>query len=457
MLWNMAVVLIAVGLTLFVLRTAFRVALLRETDQLLREDATEIELAAMAMHPDIEAIHAEITRHTESHRHRGLFVQLFDINEKPIWTSRGAGKDPLPLRPHLKKNGLFSSDSYRSLDKDMEGEAAQSFHGFRVGSDLHLVEEDVRDLTWLMMASMGIVVLLVPVGAYLVAVRATRPVAEIIDTTMKMRPQKLEERFPVRGTGDELDRLSETINGFLDRIAKFLRSNREFVANAAHELRSPLAAIGAAAELALSRDRSSTEYKEVLSDISDKCEHFRVLVNQLLIIAEAESVPALIAEKVCLTDIVVKSLGMFRDVAEHKEIELEAHIGRSVMVEGYSRLVQQLVNNLLDNAIKYTPEHGQIKINLTREWDKVILKVEDNGVGISSADLPHVFDRFFRSDRSRQREGDQPGGFGLGLSICKAVVESMGGTISVGQRSPRGSVFTVRWPAPSEVVFSNKQ
>ena len=285
MLWNISVVLISVVLTLLALRTSFRVTLLRETDQLLKEDALEIELAAEAMHPDANAIHAEVIRHTSSHRHRGLFIQLFDTKENVVFSSVDINTNLLPQNHYNQSNSLLTSGRFRFLDIKLDGDVSTLFAGFRVGSSMDLVEEDVESLSWLMLASMGFVVLIAPVGGYILAVQATKPVADIINTTSRLRPQNLTERFVIKGTGDELDRLAITINGFLDRIATFIEKKREFIANAAHELRSPLTAIGAASELALARERTPEEYRETLGEISDKCEHFRLLINQLLLLS----------------------------------------------------------------------------------------------------------------------------------------------------------------------------
>ena len=139
MLWNISVVLISVVLTLIALRTSFRVTLLRETDQLLREDAIEIELAANAMHPDLNDIRAEIERHTASHKHRGLFVQLYDKNKKPVFSSLDLEGIPLPKNPVRISNTLLTSEGFRFLDKSLQGNVAKDFSGFRVGSRMDLV------------------------------------------------------------------------------------------------------------------------------------------------------------------------------------------------------------------------------------------------------------------------------------------------------------------------------
>jgi len=446
MLWNISVVLISVFLTLLALRTSFRVTILRETDQLLREDAIEIQLAADAMHPDIKAIRAEIERHTASHKHRGLFIQMYDKKNKLVFSSLDLEGKPLPKNPIKSSGKLLTAEGFRFLDKSLQGSAAIDFSGFRVGSRMDLIEEDIQSLSWLMLASMGFVVLIAPVGGYILAVQATKPIADIINTTSKLRPQNLTERFIIKGTGDELDRLTITINGFLDRIATFIEKKREFVANAAHELRSPLAAIGAASELALARDRTPEEYRETLGEISDKCDHFRLLINQLLLIAETEAGATLPHQVVQMNMVVEKAYEMFKDVALQQKILFKLDCTNSAPVLGEARQIQQVVNNLIDNALKFTSEGGTIVVKLYKETNKVVLNVSDTGMGISKEDHSKVFERFFQADRSHTKNAGDLGGNGLGLSICKAIVESMGGTISVASAPMKGSIFTIILP-----------
>ncbi len=452
MLWNIGVVLLSVLLTLLVLRTSFRVTLLRETDQLLREDAIEIELAANAMHPDLKAIYAEVDRHTSSHRHRGMFVQLFDVNEKLIWSSLGVNDGKMPENPHKKANQFFTSNGFRLFDKDLDGNVSQSFHGFRVGSNLALVEADVESLSWLMLTCMGLLIILAPIGGYLLAVQATKPVSKIIDITSRLRPQNLSERFVIYGTGDELDRLASTINGFLDRIAMFIQKKKEFVANAAHELRSPLTAIGTASEIALSKERTPEEYQETLAEISEKCDHFRLLINQLLLLAETDSNTDDSRQVIQLDIVLEKAFEMFLETATLQQIDLKINSSQTVLIPAEARQIQQVVNNLIDNAIKFTPKGGMILLQLFLENGQAHLEVTDTGIGIGAADLPFVFDRFFQADKSHHKTQNESGGNGLGLSICKAIVESLSGTISVSSALGKGTTITVLLPLVSQVL-----
>ncbi len=287
-----------------------------------------------------------------------------------------------------------------------------------------------------------------PLGGYLLAGRATRPIAQIIDTTERLHPSCLQERLPLRGSHDELDKLSRTINGFLDRIAAYVQQGREFTANAAHELRSPLTALQSSLEVALNADRTVDEYKEMLATLLEECGHMRVLINQLLLLAEEDSGRIALNPKASRLDqIVASSLEMFQVVAEAAEVELTARKIEPILIRGDGNRLWQVVNNLLDNAVKFTPSSGQIVLEcrLDESTRQAILVVKDTGIGIAGEDLPHIFERFYQGDKARQREKPSRG-TGLGLSICESVVAAHGGTIEVVSTPGAGSTFTVRLP-----------
>jgi signal transduction histidine kinase len=295
----------------------------------------------------------------------------------------------------------------------------------------------------------GFVLLIAPATGYWLASRAVGPLGKITQTAARLRPSRLQERLPVRGTGDELDQLAVTVNGFLDRIAVYLQQKRDFLAHAAHELRSPLAAIRSSVEVALNGDRSKEEYENLLIDIIDEGAALETLVNQLLLISETEA-EHLKSEysAVKLDTIVAQTVNMFQGVAESREITLELHSSGPMHVLGNRNLLRQLANNLVDNAIKYTPAGGRVTVELNHEErsNTAVLTVSDTGIGIAPEDVPRVFDRFFRADRSRTKFTDAVG-TGLGLSICQAVIVAHGGEITCQSEPAVGTRLVVRLPA----------
>ncbi|HEX3726418.1 MAG TPA: HAMP domain-containing sensor histidine kinase, partial [Pirellulales bacterium] len=258
-------------------------------------------------------------------------------------------------------------------------------------------------------------------------------------------------------TGDELDQLSRTINRFLDLLADYLDRNREFVANAAHELRSPLAAVQSSVEVTLNSDRTVEEYQDLLCEIADQCAQLRVLVNQLLLLAEIDAVRSPVEKRPLQFDqLLEKSVDMFRGAAEERGLTLSSALDLDVMIEGDGNRLRQVVNNLIDNSLKFTPRGGNVLVTLRRDAVRrqVVLKVVDTGMGISADDLPHVFERFYRGDKSRQRENLTYGN-GLGLSICKSIVAAHGGTIQVHSNVGQGAAFEVHLPIAARDADAN--
>jgi signal transduction histidine kinase len=311
----------------------------------------------------------------------------------------------------------------------------------------------------LVMAVGMMVLILSPLVGHLLTNRTIQPLAQMIRTTGRLHPGQFGERLPIRGTGDELDSLAHTINGLLDRIAKYLQQEHDFLANAAHDLRTPLAAIRSSVEVALGSARTDEEYRELLGVVIEQCSTLQTLVNQLLLLAETDSDRLRTdVEPVQFDQVVARVVEMFQGVADDHGIVLRCSELPSVAVSGNRHHLWQVVSNLLDNAIKFTAARTKradgapyVAVELVRDDQSGVtrLTVRDSGVGIDSGHLPQIFDRFFRGDQARGRDGS--GGTGLGLSICKAIVDAHGGQISVTSQPGRGSTFTVTLPLAASV------
>lgn len=443
--WNTIVVLLTVVATLFGVREGLRRTLLRETDNLLSDDVQEVRQAIEQLYPDEEAIIDEMRRKATSHADRGLFLRLVDGEGKILYSSpKFPTLQDHPPSTSTKPRIVHTAD-YRLALLRLERPKSYTFE-IQVGSDLNFIEEDVSRLTDQMLIAGMAILVLAPLGGYWLAGRATHPLAHINSTAAGLRPSHMEERLPIRGTGDELDRLSITINKFLDLIGEYLERNREFVANAAHELRSPLAAIQSSVEVTLNSDRTVEEYKVLLDEIFTECRGLGVLVNQLLLLAENDSPEReVVKEHVPLDHLVKTSVDMFGGAAEERGIDLHVRRFVPVTVLGDGGRLRQVINNLIDNSLKFTPSGGQVLVDLEQNHDtgEALICVSDNGSGIPPEDIPHIFERFYRGDKSRRRENPTRGS-GLGLSICQSIVHAHGGEIAVQSRVGRGAQFTVR-------------
>jgi signal transduction histidine kinase len=462
MLWNALAVLVTGLAILAALREGVRYTLIYDLDQVLKEDIKEISLNLQgAGNLDWYDLQEELNRKARGHDFHGWFVQFYDVRGNPTWASINSPALP-PLTPEQKQADAFTFDDHRIVHRALPNQLTEA-GSVCVGCSQRFVGRDMARIDRLVLLVGALVLLAAPLGGYLLAGRTTRLLSNLISRTERLRPSELNERLPIRGTGDELDSLARTVNGLLDRIGDYLRQKHDFLANAAHELRTPLAAIRSSVEVALNSERSESEYQELLSEVIEQCMALQNLVNQLLLLAETDADRLKTnTEPFSLDHLVGRAMEMFHAVAEDHGIKLRAGPMPPTAVAGNRHHLRQVINNLLDNAIKFTAikyepgsphfdakrrAHGEIVVDLMRDDEKkrAQLRICDNGIGIPAEHLPQLFNRFYRVDKSRSRESG-PGGTGLGLSICKAIVEAHYGTITVESTVERGTTFIISLP-----------
>jgi heavy metal sensor kinase len=283
---------------------------------------------------------------------------------------------------------------------------------------------------------------LAAIGGLFLSRQALRPVAASIRTARRLDPENLSERLPLTGAGDELDELAGTINGLLDRLAVYHNQIIRFTADASHELRSPLGAMRAAVEVALQKPRGNEEYRSTLASLGEQCDRLTSLVNSLLLLARADAGEiAITREPVDLASIAREVAELFDPVAEEKGVDLVTEATEPVTVTGDSSRLRQLVTNLLDNALRFTERGGSVAVRVGRSEELAKIQVRDTGRGIPSEHLSHVFERFYQADAARAS-----GGCGLGLSICRWIVQAHGGSIGATTAEEKGTEFLVELP-----------
>jgi signal transduction histidine kinase len=230
----------------------------------------------------------------------------------------------------------------------------------------------------------------------------------------------------------------------LVRLESSFKQQQRFVADASHELRTPLAVLRGETEVALAQQRSIDEYKASLNLIKDEAEQLSRIVEDLFILARQPfDAPAIMRERVSLDKVVGECARAAQVLAARKELKLTVNANKPLSLIGDDELLQRMILNLLDNAVKYTPAGGEVSLDLAGHNGDARITVRDTGIGIPEKDQPYIFDRFYRVDKARSRA---MGGAGLGLSIAHWIAEAHGGTISVESQPGRGSAFTVELP-----------
>lgn len=451
--WNSLVVLIAALLAMFAVREGMRLTIEHGAQETLRDEATELELAVTESYPDLNRIHEEFARKVLAHSQHDWFAGLLDDRGQTVWKSNNFPDEWFEDSSHRTAMRPFEFDrtSNMLLVRHPVRTNDQTRFVVILGEPTQFINNDVSDLTKVMLMIGGALLFVAPIGGYLLARRATEPVREIIKTTRSLNPSQLDNRLQVRGTGDELDQISIEINSFVDQISKYLRTHRDFIANAAHELRSPLTAIQTSVEVSLAKDRSIDEYREELETVSEQCEHLRYLINQLLELAETDAAgQTTMIEEFDMASMIRQSINAFEGVAEEKGISIQAILPAHMQVKGNESKLRQVFNNLLDNALKFGPEGGHVDVELATAADGLKLAIRDTGPGVPDDRLEKIFERFFQIDRSRQRTS--PRGNGLGLSICRSIIELHGGSIHA-TNLPRGLSVEVNLPNPNDLAM----
>jgi heavy metal sensor kinase len=323
-----------------------------------------------------------------------------------------------------------------------------------VGSESYLIQsafemddfyEALHQFALLLFISIPLLLVCAAAGGYWISTRALAPVDQITQTARTISAQNLSSRLAVPKTGDELQRLSETVNGMLERLEAAFKKITQFTADASHELRTPVAVMRTRAELSLRKARSADEYRDVIAEVLAELEKTTALIEQLMFLARADSGgETLHFSATNVTEVLREACHQGSALAEAKQIGFQEHIsGDSMWIQGDASSLRRLFLILIDNAVKYTPASGQVEVSLQRNNGFAVAEVRDTGIGIAETDLPNVFERFYRADKARTRES---GGVGLGLSIGRWITEVHAGAIEVHSSPGHGSVFQVRLP-----------
>jgi heavy metal sensor kinase len=319
---------------------------------------------------------------------------------------------------------------------------------------LHDQDDLLEGASYALIVAVPLALLLASVGGYFLARKSLAPVAEMSEKAASIGSANLHERLPVINERDELGGLARVINALLARLDASFEQQRRFMADASHELRTPVSIVRSEADVALSQvTRSNEELRESLAVIQDEARRQTRIVEDLFTLARADAGQYRLSSQNFYLDELAGEVALaVRTLVAERGLTLQLDAAEELPFRGDESLLRRLLLNLLDNAIKHTPRGGALTVSCKREGARYVINVGDTGTGIPAEARPHIFDRFYRADGARSRAEDDgadlTSGSGLGLSIARWVAEAHGGSLELLYSSAAGSAFQLTLPAP---------
>ena len=434
--------LVAFGFMYFIL-SAYLEQHDREGIQLeLKEYAEEYQTMGM------EVLEEDILLEKRVDKLNAPFVRIADPNNKTLFIS-GPNHSADFYLGQLEKEKLLVADHWVVL-RGSEGHESLEINSLRLSDDnLLQLGKSVRgrmetlarfrQISALIMIPM---ILFGFAGGAFLAFRTLRPIRNLIHSVRSIEKGEMHTRVPRHYTGDELDDLVTLFNAMLERIESLIKGMRAALDNVAHDLRTPMMRLRSTIELALQSEQSESDSRETLMDCAEESERIMTMLNTLMDISEAETgVLKLNVEQINVASLIEDAVELYSHVADEKKVVLYVEVPGELSLNADRNRMSQVMANLLDNAIKYTSGGGRVVIKAYQRGEDIVMVIEDNGDGIPLEELPRIWDRLYRGDKSRSHRG-----LGLGLSLVKAVVQSHGGSIEVSSEPNKGSRFTLVFP-----------
>ncbi|HUL29977.1 MAG TPA: ATP-binding protein [Thermodesulfobacteriota bacterium] len=452
-LWYVLTFLGSAIVVCLILYVGLRYRLLREVDQFLLDETTEME-RVLSKEPKETYFLMRFEDEVMARKYYPFFFQILDPNGKPLYVSEGFREIGYELQEKVlinagnRKETLEEIDSYGgkmafriiSTPVFKNGKLTEIM---QLGTRLYFVRQNLSHFRNNILAVLPVILVLGTLGGWVLARRSLAPIGYIASKAENITSKNLSERLTPRGTDDEMDVLIRTINEMIARLESSFNRMAEFTADASHELKTPICAMRGEAEVLLLRERNAEEYQEGLAHFIEQFDHLNQMINDLILLSKADTTQVELKMTPLRLDHLMKNLcNLFQVLAEQKNIALETGPLEGITVIGDKVRLQQLFTNLIDNAIKYT-YRGAIHITVEKDERAALVKIIDTGMGIPEEEREKIFKRFYRMDKSRSRE---TGGVGLGLSIAEWIVHAHQGSIEVDSEVNRGSTFTVSLP-----------
>ncbi len=386
---------------------------------------------------------------------KGIIIEVYDGSHSLVFSSSLSEQEKLPLTADTWINGFHKEA--RLVTVSMQDDIApiriltkpvyhqnELLYLIRVGSSMEDIQTTLENSLLLNLFFIPTAALLVAMGGWLLTRQAFKPLGAVIKTAHRISSGDLSHRIESsQASSEEIRELAAAFNHMIARLESSFQQIRDFSDNVSHELRIPLSILKGQTELGLRRLRSEEEYRKVLESNLEEIQRMEKIVERLLFLSRADRGEIELSyTPIDLNGLMEQVCSQFQVLAREKNIRIEPTVNHPVSIMGDELLLRELLLNLVQNAMTYTPTGGEVKLMLERDEGRIKISVSDTGTGISEHEIPRIFDRFYQVDKSRSSQGS-----GLGLSICKWIAEAHQGKITVDSTLGKGSQFTVSLPS----------
>jgi two-component system heavy metal sensor histidine kinase CusS len=443
---SFALIVVIAFISYYALLNAFA----HEMDDYLSDAVTR--LVTLLQQSGEAGLKAEIEQGLPSRQYIRTYARVLDQNGKIVTETRGFSKilaqdlfqEPTEISAVNNGRDIFSRPRRRTYRIASVKLPTEQKWTVQVACDRKREADILKRYKGHMWIMLSVSMILCAVGGYLIARRGIRPVSTIAETAGHIVLPTLHARIDLAGLPTEIEQLARAFNAMLERLEESFARLSQFSEDIAHELRTPVNNLRGGMEVVLGKPRSPEDYRDAIGSALEECERLARLVDRLLFIARSENSEIKIdRENVRVLEELARTREFYEATAEESGVEIEVNAGEKLSLTANRDLLRSLIGNLVSNALAHTPRGGKVTLSAASVDHSLAVTVADNGAGIPPEHLPHIFDRFYRVDRSRTKTS---GGVGLGLAIVHTIAKLHGAKLDVASQVGKGTAITVAFP-----------
>ncbi len=379
----------------------------------------------------------------QEYKFKPLYIRLLETGDsfKEINSIQFPQNIPINIK-NLEKDVIYFQEHERYIIAQIVFEMDSKKYCLQVATDYKMLDTTMENLFYILLFIIPIILIFSIIGGYFLIYKSFSPIEQILYNLKHINAADLSKRLQTLNTNDEIDLLTKEINSLLERLEISFEKVNQFSSDASHELKTPLTIIRGEIEIALRKDRTTQEYKESLQICLDEVLMIGQTIDDLFFLAKNEEEALKVKEEVYLDEITTETIKELTPYAKLKEITIKSEIEDTVQIQGHSKLLKIAIKNVLKNAISFSDKNSEVFVHNYIEKNFYIISIRDEGIGISKKEQKKIFEKFYRTDKSRNKDS---GGTGLGMSIVDKIIRISNATIEIESQEEKGTLVKLKF------------